>query len=75
MIIIRKNKGYLTRMDCPDSYFPVLRQGGTPYTKEELFLVPDMSELAKKVSLFYPNYDFVLDKCGQLLDVEKIEKE
>lgn len=75
MIVIRENKGYLTRMDCPDSYFPVLRQGGEPYTEEELFLVPDMSALAKKISLLYPNYNFVIGEDGQLLDVEKTEKE
>ena len=44
-----------------------------PGTGKAKYVVPDGSELALKIKTLYPNYDFVLDDAGNLIDVVEIE--
>ena len=39
------------------------------------WVIPDGSELAKKIKGLYPNFDFVFDNDGNISDVIEIEPE
>ena len=62
-MLLYKNKGYITNSEHPDDDWI----GNADY------VVPDSSELAKKIIDLYPYFDFVTDEKGQLIDVEAIE--
>lgn len=62
-MIIFKDKNYITNSESPD----------TDWMGNADYVVPDGSELALKIRSLYPNYDFVLDDSGNLIDVVEIE--
>lgn len=64
MIVNKKNKGFQTRNDLPNSN----------WLGNEWYLVPDNSSLANKIMKYFPRYDFVLDENDNLIDVVEIPK-
>lgn len=62
-MIVFKDKNYITNSESPD----------TDWMGNADYVVPDGSELALKIRALYPNYDFVLDDTGNLIDVVEIE--
>lgn len=62
-MVVYKDKHFKTRSDRPNDDFV----GNADY------VVPDGSELAQKIMEFYPNFDFVFDDGGNLLDVKETE--
>ena len=63
-MVVYKDKHFKTRSDRPDDDFV----GNADY------VVPDGSELAQKIIDFYPNFDFVFDDDGNLVDVTEISE-
>lgn len=63
-MIIYSSKGFEVRSDKPNS----------DWTGNALYVVPDGSELAKKIISNYPYYDFVTDENGNLIDIEPTER-
>ena len=61
-MIVFKDKNYMTNTRHPDS----------DWTGEALFVVPDGSELAGKIMVYAPWYDFVIED-DQLVDIVAIE--
>lgn len=64
MIVNKKNKGFQTRSDLPN----------TNWLGNEWYLVPDNSTLANKIMQYFPRYDFVLDERDNIIDVIQISK-
>lgn len=64
MIVNINDKSFQTRSDMPSSNW--LGKGWV--------VVPDNSDLAKKIETFYPRFDLVLDEKGELIDVAEIPK-
>lgn len=62
-MIIFKDKHFITNSEQPDDDFV----GNADY------VVPDGSDLAQKILALYPNFDFVFDDDGNLVDVEAAE--
>ena len=62
-MVIFKDKRFITNSEHPDDDFV----GNADY------VVPDGSELADKIKRAYPNFDFVFDNDGNLIDVTEIE--
>lgn len=63
-MVLYKNKQYITRSDAPDVDFI----GNADY------IIPDGSELAKKILLLYPNFEIITDDGGNIVDVVKIDE-
>jgi predicted nuclease with TOPRIM domain len=64
MIIHKINKGFQIRSDKPD----------TNWLGEDWYLVSDGSDLALKIERLHPQFDFVLNENGELIDVIEIVK-
>ena len=62
-MVVYKNKNFVTDSKYPNSDF----MGNADW------VIPDGSELAEKIKN-YENFDFVLDKAGNLVDVEETER-
>ena len=62
-MIVYKNKQFTQIGLYPD----------TDWTGNADWVIPDDSELADKIIDLYPNFDFVLDSNGKLVDVVEIE--
>ena len=62
-MILYKDKRFVTRSDAPD----------TDFMGDADFVVPDDSETAQKIIGLYPNFDFVLNGTGNIVDVMEIE--
>lgn len=62
-MIIFKDKHFITNSERPNDDFV----GNADY------VVPDGSDLAQKILALYPNFDFVFDDDGNLIDVEAAE--
>lgn len=58
-MILYKDKRFVTRSDAPNTDF----MGNADW------VIPDGSELAKKIIRLYPNFEFVFDDDGQPVDV------
>ena len=63
-MVVYKNKNFAKDSKYPNSDF----MGDADY------VIPDGSELAKKINELYPNFDFVLDDDGNLVDVTEISE-
>ena len=63
-MIIYKNKSFL-KMDL----YP-----NTDWIGNADFVIPDGSDLAEKIKATYPNFDFVFDDDGNLIDVTEISE-
>ena len=63
-MIIFKDKHFITNSEHPDDDFV----GNADY------VVPDGSDLAQKIIALYPNFDFVFDDNGNLIDVTEISE-
>ena len=63
-MIIFADKGFQTRSDKPNEDWT---------NGEALYVVPDKSDIAKKIQKMYPWYNFVLNNLGELVDVERDE--
>lgn len=61
-MVVYKNKSYVTNSKYPDSDF----MGNADW------VIPDDSELSDKIKSL-SDYDFVLDKAGNLVDVTETE--
>ena len=64
-MVLYKDKRFVTRSDAPD----------TDFMGDADFVVPDDSELAEKIISLYPNFDFVFDGNGDIVDVMETEPE
>lgn len=64
MIVNKKNKGFQTRSDLPNSN----------WLGNEWYLVEDNSPLANKIMQYFPRYDFVLDENDNVVDVVQVPK-
>ena len=62
-MVVYKNKNFVTNSKYPNSDF----MGNAD------FVIPDGSEIAEKIKS-YENFDFILDKEGNLVDVEETER-
>lgn len=58
-MVLYKNKHFITRSDAPD----------TDFIGDADYVVPDDSEIAKKIKTLYPNFEFVLGDDGNISDV------
>ena len=65
MLINKIDKSYQTRSDAPN--FNWLKS-------KDWYVVPDNSELAEKIILLCPRFDFVVNDNGELIDVIEIPK-
>ena len=63
-MVVYKDKHFKTRSDRPDDDF----------VGNADFVIPDGSELAEKIMELYPNFDFVFDGDGNLIDVTEISE-
>ena len=63
IVVLYKNKHFITRSDAPD----------TDFIGDADYVVPDDSEIAEKIKTLYPNFDFVLDDDGNIADVTATE--
>ena len=63
-MILYKDKNFITNSEHPNEDWV----GNADY------IIPDGSELAKKIIALYPNFDFVLDDDGNLVDVVEINE-
>ena len=62
-MILYNDKRFITNSEHPnDDWF-----GDADY------VIPDDSELAQKIIRLYPNFEFVFDDDGDIIDVEEIE--
>lgn len=64
MIVNKKTKIFQIRSDRPNSN----------WMGADWFLVNDNYALAQKIDELYPNFDFVLDNNGNLIDIVEIPK-
>lgn len=64
MVVNKTNKSFQTRNDKPN----------TNWMGNEWYLVTDNTELANKIIMLYPRFDFVTDENGDLIDVVEIPK-
>ena len=64
-MLLYNDKSFLTNSDRPDD----------DWLGDADFVVPDGSELAKKIMVIYPHFDFVTDEYGRLIDVEELPHE
>ena len=64
-MIIYENKGFETNSNFPN----------TDWTGEALYVVEDGANIANKIKVLYPYYDFVTDENGRLIDVIEVEHE
>lgn len=62
-MVIFKDKRFITNSEHPDDDF----------VGNADFVIPDGSDLAEKIKATYPNFDFVFDDDGNLIDVTEIE--
>lgn len=62
-MVLYKDKSFVTRDDMPD----------TDFMGDADFVIPDNSEIAKKIITLYPNFDFVLGDDGNIADVAAAE--
>lgn len=60
-MVVYKDKTYIVDMEYPD----------TDWLGNADYIVSDNSDLAKKITMLYPNYEFVIDKNGKLIDVKQ----
>lgn len=63
-MILYNNKHFATRSDHPNDDWV----GNADY------IIPDGSELAEKILLFYPNFEIITDDSGNIVDVVKIDE-
>ena len=64
MIVNKLNKCYQTRSDMPN----------TNWMDNNWYLVEDNSPLAIRVQQLFPNFDFVLNENGDLIDIIELAK-
>ena len=62
-MLLYNNKGFITNSEHPDD----------DWIGNANYVVPDSSELAKKIMDLYPYFDFVTDEKGQLIDATATE--
>ena len=62
-MVIFKDRRFITNSEHPDDDF----------IGNADFVIPDGSDLAEKIKATYPNFDFVFDGDGNLIDVTEIE--
>lgn len=62
-MIVYKNKRFMQIGLYPD----------TDWVGDADYVVPDDSELAEKIKILYPNFEFVLDDDGNISDVTATE--
>lgn len=62
-MVIFKDKRFITNSEHPDDDF----------VGNADFVISDGSDLAEKIKATYPNFDFVFDADGNLIDVTEIE--
>lgn len=62
-MVIFKDRRFITNSEHPDDDF----------IGNADFVIPDGSDLAEKIKATYPNFDFVFDGDGNLIDVAEIE--
>lgn len=65
MIVYKDNKGFEQRSDKPNENWA---------DNENVYVVKDGTELAKKIKEAYPYYNFITDESGNLIDIEVLEK-
>lgn len=65
MIVYKDNKGFEQRSDKPNENWT---------DNENVYIVPDDSELAEKIKKAYPYYNFITDENNNLIDIEVLEK-
>lgn len=63
MIVYKDTKAFVQVVDLPNENF------ADDNKKENVFVVDDGSELANKIVSLFPNYDFVVDESGNLVDI------
>ena len=63
-MILYNNKHFAARSDHPNDDWV----GNADY------IIPDGSELAEKILLFYPNFEIITDDGGNIVDVVKIDE-
>ena len=63
-MVIFKDKRFITNSEHPDDDF----------VGNADFVIPDGSDLAEKIKRTYPNFDFVFDDDGNLIDVTEIRE-
>lgn len=63
MVINKKDKYYVERQDMPNEN----------WIDDEFYLVDSNSELAEKIKTNFPNFDFVLDDEGNLIDITPVD--
>lgn len=64
MLILYKNKCFITNSDHPYE----------DWVGNADFVIPDDSDIAKKIKGIYPNFELVLDDDGNLVDVTEISE-
>ena len=62
-MIVYKNKRFMQIGLYPD----------TDWVGDADYVVPDDSEIAEKIKILYPNFEFVLDDDGNIADVTATE--
>ena len=62
-MVIFKDRRFITNSEHPDDDF----------VGNADFVIPDGSDLAEKIKATYPNFEFVFDDDGNLIDVTEIE--
>ena len=60
-MVLYKNKHFVTRSDAPD----------TDFMGDADWIIPDSSELAKKIIRLFPNFELVFNDDGNISDVIK----
>ena len=63
-MVIFKDRRFITNSEHPDDDF----------IGNADFVIPDGSDLAEKIKATYPNFDFVFDGDGNLIDVAEISE-
>ena len=63
-MVIFKDRRFITNSEHPDDDF----------VGNADFVIPDGSDLAEKIKRTYPNFDFVFDDDGELIDVTEISE-
>ena len=62
-MILYADKSFITNSEHPND----------DWTGHADWVIPDGSELAKKIKQLYPNFEFVFDNDGQPVDVTETE--
>ena len=62
-MILYKDKKFISNSEYPD----------TDWVGDADFVIPDGSDLAEKIKATYPNFDFVFDGDGNIVDVVATE--